>query len=80
MTLESIAAKLDRNYAQGQQILKALKGSDRAEWVKLATVIKETRLTHDQIRYERERNPTIARDKGNGRYEYNLTALKQVAA
>ena len=81
MTLESIAAKLDRNYAQGREILKALKGeAEKVEWVKLETVKKQTGLTFEQIRYARVQNPQIARSKGTGRYEYNLSAYKQIAA
>jgi hypothetical protein len=72
--------KLDRILRELADIRRVVLPDNKRKWVRVGTIIKELKLTRQQIRYAREKNEGIARKKTSGHYEYDLIAYKQIAA
>lgn len=77
MTLEQ---KVDLLIKEVRTIKKVVMPEPGSQWVKMSKVCKETGLKPEQIRYARIQDQTIARQKTNKRYEYDLNAFKKIAA
>ena len=72
--------KLDRILRELAEIKRVVLPENKRQWVRVGTIIRELKLTREQIRYAREQNEGIARKKESGQYEYDLVAYKQIAA
>lgn len=76
---ESVLQKVLREQQSLRRMVAKLlerPAATQSKWVRIATLMRETGLTREQVRYARtEEN---SRKKNNGHYEYNLEEFKKI--
>lgn len=70
---------LEKLYSKVTRLEKLLKVEEKKiKWVRIRTVMAETKLSRDQIRYIKQSRPGIAKPNGK-QYLYNLTEFLKSA-
>jgi len=71
---------IDQRLDRIEKILRELvHQKETVAWVKMSTVLKETGMSREWVRQQREADKTLAIPTGK-RFKYNLNKLKSLAA